>query len=194
MDGVALPAGEEAGQVEVKGASPIRITWHFAPTTDSTHTYTLSYRVNGVVRQDGNADLLLWQALPDDHEYAIGSSTVRIHYPADVALLGAPEVRQGQASVETGDGAATFTARTSPPTRRGGGVRFPAAALSTGAGLQTRSTTIDRSLPFAIIGSLVFSPSAWLRLPVPGALSYAGGRTGWSIRSAANLPPAIAGC
>ncbi len=197
MDGVALPAGEEAGQVEVKGASPIRITWHFAPTTDSTHTYTLSYRVNGVVRQDGNADLLLWQALPDDHEYAIGSSTVRIHYPADVALLGAPEVRQGQASVETGDGAATFTARDiAADETLVVALRFPAGSLINAApAWQTRSTTIDRSLPFAIIGSLVFAAiGVGFVFLYQARYRYAGGRTEMEYtQPPANLPPAIAG-
>lgn len=197
LDGVVLPTGAGAGQVEVAGTDPIRITWHFAPTTDSAHTYTLSYRVNGAVRQDAEADLLLWQALPDEHEYAIGSSTVRIHYPADVALLGQPEVRQGQATVETGDGTATFTARDiAADETLVVALRFGAGSLISAApAWQTRKGGFDGGLLFAIIGSLVFAGIGGVVVLLYQSRYYRAGRHEDLVitQPPANLPPAIAG-
>ncbi len=111
MDGVPLPPGQGAGQVEIKGRDTIKVTWHFAPTSDSTHTFVLRYRMLGVVRQERDSDLLLWHALPTDYDYRIASSTVRVTFPRTATLLSAPEVRKGRATVETGAGQVTFSAR-----------------------------------------------------------------------------------
>jgi len=111
MDGVALSPGQGAGQVESSGRDPIKVTWRFAPTSDSTHTFVLRYRMLGVIRQERDADLLLWYALPTDYDYRIASSTVRVTFPSTATLLSAPEVRQGRATVETGAGQVTFSAR-----------------------------------------------------------------------------------
>jgi len=111
MDGVAFPPGQGAGQVEIRGRDPIKVTWHFAPTSDSTHTFVLRYRLLGVIRQERDTDLLLWYALPTDYDYRIASSTVRVTFPSTATLLSAPEVRKGRATVETGVGQVTFTAR-----------------------------------------------------------------------------------
>ena len=51
MDGHILPTGENAEQVEIEGSDPIHIVWHFTPTKNSTHTFSLSYRVAGVIRR-----------------------------------------------------------------------------------------------------------------------------------------------
>ena len=115
MDGAALPAGEQAGHAEVSGRDPIKVVWHFAPTTDQAHTFVLTYRMWGVVQQTADADLLLWDTLPDEHAYTITRSTVRIHYPEGVDLLSAPEVRAGSADVEQGDATVAFTAHTLGP-------------------------------------------------------------------------------
>ena len=45
LDGVALDRGDEAGQVEVSGGTPIEVVWHLPPTSDKTYTFTLTYRV-----------------------------------------------------------------------------------------------------------------------------------------------------
>ena len=71
LDGQLLPAGSQAGQVEIAGNDPIKVTWHFAPTTDTTHTFQLKYRVLGMIRQEAGADLFWWNALPTDYEYPI---------------------------------------------------------------------------------------------------------------------------
>lgn len=111
VDGVAFARGEQAGQIEIEGRDPIKITWHLPETSDMTHTFELTYRVLGVVRQESGADLLAWKALPDDHEYAIAASTVRVSYPTSAELVGAPEVWAGTATVERGISTVTFDAR-----------------------------------------------------------------------------------
>jgi hypothetical protein len=110
MDGVTMPPGKGAGQVEISGHDPLKVTWHFVPTSDSTHTFVLRYRMLGVIRQDRDTDLLLWYALPTDYDYRIAASTVRVTFPSTATLLSAPEVRKGQAAVETGAGQVIFTA------------------------------------------------------------------------------------
>ena len=111
MDGVPFTPGQGAGQVEIKGRDHIKVTWHFAPTSDSTHTFVLRYRMLSVIRQERDSDLLLWYALPTDYDYRIAASTVRVSFPRTATLLGTPEVRKGQAAIEAGAGQVTFSAR-----------------------------------------------------------------------------------
>ena len=68
MDGDAQPAGSGPGSIEVRQGQPIRITWHFQPTS-GTHTFTLRYRIIGVVSRTGSDDVLAWHALPRKHAY-----------------------------------------------------------------------------------------------------------------------------
>ncbi len=109
MDGAVLPEGTEAGQVEIEADGPINVTWHFAPTSDSTHTFTLRYRVEGTVYREAGADVLAWQCLPNEHDYPIESASCRIDYPAGIPLLEEPRVTEGEARVEMSDSAAAFT-------------------------------------------------------------------------------------
>jgi hypothetical protein len=99
VDGTPWPQGTAAGQVEISGNNPIRIIWHLPPTSNSSHTFDLSYRVLGITRQTEDADLLLWQALPDEYDYTIDHSRIRLSFPADATLLGTPEVTAGSAEV-----------------------------------------------------------------------------------------------
>jgi hypothetical protein len=101
IDGETLPQGEEAGQVEIKGNDPIEVTWHFAPTSDSKHTFTLHYVLEGVVERDGGNDLLTWQCLPNEHDYVIEASTCTINYPSAAELAAPPEIKEGEADIET---------------------------------------------------------------------------------------------
>ena len=50
MDGVPMPLGTEAGQVEVEAGRPLKVTWHFSPTVDAAHVFTVRYRADGVIR------------------------------------------------------------------------------------------------------------------------------------------------
>lgn len=112
MDGVPFALGTQAGQVEVRDSGgEVDVKWHFAQTSDATHTFVLTYRALGVVFQGSGADVLEWDALPEDRSYAIGSSTVTLAYPGGLQPVSAPQVLGGRAQVATGDGRATFTAQ-----------------------------------------------------------------------------------
>lgn len=110
LDGVPLPAGDAAGQAELTGRDPIKVTWHFAPASDAVHTFGLSYRALGVVRQEAEADLLRWHALPTDYDYRITQAALTVRYPASVRLLADPEVERGRAGVSATAGQVIFTA------------------------------------------------------------------------------------
>ncbi len=99
MDKQTLTPGTGAGQFEVGGSNPLKVTWHFAPMSDQVHTFTLSYQVQGVVQKTADADALYWNALPTSYQYTIRSSTITVTYPEDTALFGPPEVRRGPAQV-----------------------------------------------------------------------------------------------
>jgi hypothetical protein len=130
MDGAILPLGKNAGQVEIGGRDPIEVRWHFAPVSDAVHTFVLKYRVLGAVRQAGDGDVLVRQPLPNDYDYPIASSTVRVTWPEGLSLVDEPQVRQGQAVVTTGDAQAVFTARDlRPDSPLVVVLRFPAGSL-----------------------------------------------------------------
>jgi hypothetical protein len=90
MDGRTLPFGNESDQVEVRRSSKVRVEWKFAPRTDSSHTFVLTYIVRGVVQRAGGRDVLEWVALPTEHDYRIGESHVSLESP--VAPLSPPIV------------------------------------------------------------------------------------------------------
>lgn len=101
MDGQVMPQGTGPGQVEIQAGDPLEVTWHFAPTSDSTHTFTLIYRVQGAIRQLEGADALIWRAIPEDHDYEIDSSTITLSYPEATQLLAEPAVRGARAEVDS---------------------------------------------------------------------------------------------
>jgi hypothetical protein len=91
MDGQILPPGKGPGQVELHPGNPTLVRWHFQPLSDETHTYELVYRVQGVVRKsDIGQDLLLWRAIPQEHDYPILHSSITIQYPETAQLIGQP--------------------------------------------------------------------------------------------------------
>ena len=198
VDGVPLSEGKDAGQVEIAGRDPVKVTWHFAPTSDSTHTFDLTYRVWGVVRQESDADVLIWQALPDEYEYSIAASTIRVTYPETAPLLGTPEVQKGTATIEQGVNTVTFDARDLKPNATLiVALRFDAGSLiDTPPQWQTRGTSGDRGGPiFAIIGSIVAALVVILLMVFVSrarVLSSARGEAPLTLPPSA-LPPAIAG-
>lgn len=139
-NGEFLPEGDGPGEVEISGNNPIEVVWHLPPTANTTQTFDLSYQVLGVVSQEDEFDMLVWQALPDEYEYAIDSSEITFNYPAGAQLAGNPELLSGsgdQWSFEQGPGFTTFHAEN----------------LSPGDPFVAR-------LPFAA-GSLTTTPPAW---------------------------------
>ena len=140
MDGERLAQGTGPREFEVARSSDVRVTWHFPQTADSTRRFELTYLVHGVVRQESDADTLVWRILPTEHRYAIASSTVDVSIPT--ALTAKPVVdthRVGDSQVQVSD-------------RR---IRIGATAIRSNGWLQA-------SLPFAR-GSVVDAPPAWQR-------------------------------
>jgi hypothetical protein len=89
MDGTPMPQGTGAGQVEVEAGDPLKVTWHFSPTSDAAHVFTVRYRAAGVIRK-GDGDTLIWRAIPEEHDYAINRSSITLTYPPKATLLGQP--------------------------------------------------------------------------------------------------------
>ena len=110
MDERAMPKGTGIGQVEIVTGNPVKITWHFAPLSNQTHTFVLTYRVVGVVQKARDADMLNWEILPTDYDYAIRSSTTTVRYPEQAIFLGPPQVKIGTAQVATTTRKIIFTA------------------------------------------------------------------------------------
>jgi hypothetical protein len=108
MDGQALPQGTQAGQVEIVAGKPLKVTWHFPPTSDASREFTLVYRVQGALRKNNDSDALIWRAIPEEHEYTIANSTIRLQYPPGVNPLQAPNLSMTPVVVETGDQSITF--------------------------------------------------------------------------------------
>jgi hypothetical protein len=103
MDGRFLPFGNRDGAVEVKHGSPVRVQWHFAPRSGTTHTFVLYYFIRGGITRQGQADVLDWPAMPKSHDYRIASSEIAIEHEAPLRL--APTVatrRVGGFDVESG--------------------------------------------------------------------------------------------
>jgi hypothetical protein len=112
MDGVPMDRGSAPGQFEIKNRDNgrRRVVFHFAPITSSTHTFTLTYVAQGVVRQEADADVLAWQVLPTDHDYPIDRATADIRYPAAASVLGFSAI-EPDARAELGDGASLRASR-----------------------------------------------------------------------------------
>lgn len=110
MDGRTLTRGDGPGQYEVRRQDQggRRVRWHFAKLTASEHTFTLVYRVAGVVRHAADSDLLEWRALPTEHEYSIGCATLELTYPASAVLAGAPAVTPAPVREWPGSGPVAF--------------------------------------------------------------------------------------
>jgi hypothetical protein len=96
MDGQPFPVGKGVGHLELSGRTRVKAQWRFAPTPPSTHEFILTYLARGVVTQNDAADLLVWKALPTEHEYRILASTVTIELPngaTHVSTGGAPPMK-----------------------------------------------------------------------------------------------------
>lgn len=132
MDGVPLPQGTGAGQVEVQPGDPLTVTWHFAPTSDSVHEFVVRYRVTGVV-STGGADTLRWYVIPPNHGYPIDQATLWLNYPAGVQPLEAPTLDRTFESAPTDGGFRLTTAGIADDESVILTAKFPANSLVTGA-------------------------------------------------------------
>ena len=140
MDGKVFPRGDGPDHIQISGSSNVRVTWHFAPTASSTHTFALTYDARGVARQEQDADVVAWRLLPTEHRYQIASSTALISLPAPPSTLPAIDARR------VGDSAVDVEGRQ---------VRIEANAIRGNGWLQA----VIR-LPR---GSVIDAPPAWQR-------------------------------
>ena len=62
------------------------VRWYFPYTSNSSHTFTFSYTVEGAVRRYADGDEVRWMAVPGDHDYLIRKSQVTVHLPEGVTL------------------------------------------------------------------------------------------------------------
>jgi len=139
MQGTTLPFGTEPGTVQVRNrGNRVRVTWRFTPIDGVTREFAVRYRVRGAVRREAAADLLIWRALPGQHDYRIDSSTIDFEMPVPPAAD--PEVE---------------TRRTDPPRVSSDGTR-----LRLEAGSIRRNGWIETSLRFPP-GTIVSSLPAW---------------------------------
>ncbi|MCP4427853.1 MAG: DUF2207 domain-containing protein [Chloroflexi bacterium] len=132
VDGRSLPLGDQPGQLEISGRDPIRVAWHLESTSNASRAFVLSYRVLGVVRQEENSDLLLWQALPDEYEYTIASSTTTVTAPNELIYVGEPIVQAGETAVSRDGAQLIFASQNLKPNSPIViGARFPAGSILT---------------------------------------------------------------
>jgi hypothetical protein len=82
MDGRPFTEGEGPGRIRLQRKNGLRVVWKFAPVSNSSHTFKLTYLANGVVQQTADFDLLLFRPMPADHDYRIASSRVEVMIPA----------------------------------------------------------------------------------------------------------------
>ncbi len=159
MDDITMPQGKGTGQVEIAYGNPVQVTWHFAPVTNQTHTFILTYQVKGVVQKAQNADVLNWIALPTSYAYTIRSSTITVSYPEKAVLIGSPEVVQGTALVNTTPGSVVYSAHDlKPNTRLEIGLKFRSGSVITQAPQwqQLQELSIALIPPFLLGGLAIF--------------------------------------
>jgi hypothetical protein len=76
----------------------VRIVWHFDAPADTTHEFTLRYRVEGAVRKESGFDLLDWNAIPGRHDYRIEAGAIEVEYPESAGVIGRPEATRAVSS------------------------------------------------------------------------------------------------
>ena len=158
VDGRIYPQGTEAGQVEITGRNPIRVEYHFEPTVGTSRTFELQYTMNGVVRQEEDADLLIFQPLPDEYEYPIASSTVTVTYPRAAVPTADPTITAGNATVTQVGNEITFTKQNlSPDEPLVFSLPFESGSLiSTAPEWQARRASQLAMLPYWTVGGFIF--------------------------------------
>lgn len=159
MDGVPMAEGTAAGQVEVERGDPLKVTWHFPPAADTSHVFTVRYLAEGVIRK-GDADSLVWRAVPEDHDYAIGRSAVTLTYPEKATLLEPPSLSRAFESFATDSSVQLAGGGLAPDEDLILTARFaPNSITEATPGWQVRSVesaaALRRGLPIGLLAGLV---------------------------------------
>ncbi len=158
IDGQTMSEGSSPGQYEVKSGNPLSITWHFSPTSDSSHTFTLNYHIQDILQKSStdSTDLLDWKPLPLSHDYNISTSIVTITYPSSTSLVSAPEVAQGSATVSQSMGKVQFqSTNLAANAFLEIGLRFRSGSLITTAPNWQQTQQLARTLfPYGLAGGI----------------------------------------
>ena len=162
IDGQTMPFGSELGTVSVRQTNGrMRVVWRFRPVEHVTRTFVLHYRVRGVVRHEGDADVLVWRTTPSEHAYRIESSKVRFELPVQPQRPpGVTTRKTGSHQVSTdGNVVEIATERIAANGWVDAGFRFPARSVASMPPLwQQRTAGIDASAPKWVAGAvLVFA-------------------------------------
>ncbi len=89
INGVERPytprSSSQYGFVTSISEGELKITWYFPPTSNSSHTYIVRYRVVGGLRFYDEGDQIWWKAIAPDHNFPIRESRVTVTLPATFA-------------------------------------------------------------------------------------------------------------
>jgi uncharacterized protein (TIGR04222 family) len=202
MDGLALPQGTGEGQVEIQSsASALKVTWHFAPTSDSIHEFVVRYRVTGVV-STGEADTLHWYVIPPNHGYPIDRATIWLNYPAGVEPLEVPTLDRTFESAPTDGGVRLTTAGIADDESVILTAKFPANSLVTATPVWQARQQVASAESARALSVGLFSGLATLLLGGIGLFAYArANRRELNLPEAApspippddRVPPAVVG-
>ena len=159
IDGQTMPFGNELGTVSVRQTDGrMRVVWQFRPVEHVTRTFVLNYRVRGVVRHEGDADVLVWRTTPNEHGYRIESSTARFELPVQPQRApGVTTRKTGSHHVSTdGNVVEIRTERIAANGWVDAGFRFPARSVASVAPRwQQRAADIDASAPKWIAAAML---------------------------------------
>ena len=199
MDEREMPIGKGVDRVEVRGGSQVKTIWRFAPTSGTTHTFTLRYRVRGVVQQRDGNDVLEWRALPREHAYTIESSSIEISAPA--AVLRRPSISERRVDDFTVDTADRLVRIHAQDIGRNGWIElhasYPGGAIITEPPLwQQRQIAAQEIAPRWVMGAIALAIAGFLVLVAIRQRYDAPRRepsSAAALEAPDQLPPAMAG-
>jgi hypothetical protein len=142
MDERVLTPGQGPGHIQIREKSGVQVTWRFAPVSNATHLFTLTYIVRGAVRQEADADVVAWRALPTEHAYGMDAVTVEMQLPTPPVAEPTIRTHNGNFTVDV----------------RGTRVLITASAVRENGWVEARVRTP--------LGSIISEPSAWQRREV----------------------------
>ncbi len=93
-------------------SSSYTIRWYFPPTSDTTETYTLSYRVHGGLRYYDEGDQIWWKAIYGDRSFPVLEGQVRVKVPGPIqewaAYINGQDARDSATATLGEDGRTIF--------------------------------------------------------------------------------------
>lgn len=103
------PGASEYGFAVTDQGSDTYVEWTFPALANETRTFLLSYAVVGSIRQYADHDVLQYQAIPDQQEFPILSSTITVHLPPGGTPLQDPDSVGARVKWETSLDSQTVT-------------------------------------------------------------------------------------